>query len=177
MLRAMLERAVPDTVWAVALPLLACGLGMGCCFGSVFALALGDVRPGQAGSASGVLNAVQQIANAVGAALISTAYLAVASAGTAGEAVTASLVVVLVITALSLLALPLDVQRDQQPGRRRDRRAGDLPRVSEPDGGAELTRDREAVYRDHREQRIDNDQRPRTRIEVRLRLAVSIHGT
>ena len=97
----------PGAVWAVALPLLACGLGMGCCFGSVFAVALGDVRPEQAGSASGTLNAVQQIANAVGAALISTAYLAVASAGTAGQAVTASLVIVLVITALSLLALPL----------------------------------------------------------------------
>lgn len=91
----------------MALPLLACGLGMGCCFGSVFAVALGDVRPEQAGSASGTLNAVQQIANAVGAALISTAYLTVASAGTPGEAVTASLVTVLAITALSLLSLPL----------------------------------------------------------------------
>ena len=30
----------PGAVWAVALPLLACGLGMGCCFGSVFAVAL-----------------------------------------------------------------------------------------------------------------------------------------
>ena len=94
-------------MWALALPLLACGLGMGCCFGSVFAVALGDVQPEQAGSASGTLNAVQQIANATGAALISTAYLAVASTGTAGEAVTASLVIVLVIATLSLLALPL----------------------------------------------------------------------
>jgi MFS family permease len=97
----------PGAVWAVALALLAGGLGMGCCFGSVFAVALGDVRPEQAGSASGTLNAVQQIANAVGAALISTAYLAVASTGTAGQAVTASLVIVLVITAVSLLVLPL----------------------------------------------------------------------
>ena len=97
----------PGAVWAVALPLLACGLGMGCCFGSVFAVALGDVRPEQAGSASGTLNAVQQIANAVGAALISTAYLSVASAGGAHQAVMASLVIVLAITALSLLALPL----------------------------------------------------------------------
>jgi hypothetical protein len=97
----------PGTVWAVGLPLLACGLGMGCCFGSVFAVALGDVRPEQAGSASGTLNAVQQIANAVGAALISTAYLSIESTGTAGQAVTASLVTVLVITVLSLLALPL----------------------------------------------------------------------
>ena len=85
-------RVAPGAVWAVALPLLACGIGMGCCFGSVFAVALGDVRPEQAGSASGTLNAVQQIANAVGTALISTAYLAVASTGTAGQAVTASLV-------------------------------------------------------------------------------------
>ena len=97
----------PGAVWAVALPLLACGLGMGCCFGSVFAVALGDVRPEQAGSASGTLNAVQQIANAVGAALISTAYLTVASTGTAHRAVMASLAIVLAITALSLVALPL----------------------------------------------------------------------
>ena len=97
----------PGAVWAVALPLLACGLGMGCCFGSVFAVALGDVRPEQAGSASGTLNAVQQIANAVGAALISTAYLSVAATGSAHQAVMASLVIVLAITALSLLALPL----------------------------------------------------------------------
>lgn len=97
----------PGAVWAVALPLLACGLGMGCCFGSVFAVALGDVRPEQAGSASGTLNAVQQIASAVGAALISTAYLAVASAATAGRAVAVCLAIVLVVTALSLAALPL----------------------------------------------------------------------
>lgn len=97
----------PGAVWAVALPLLACGLGMGCCFGSVFAVALGDVQPEQAGSASGALGAVQQIANAVGAALISTAYLAAASAGTASRAVTACLAVVVVIIALCLLMVPL----------------------------------------------------------------------
>jgi EmrB/QacA subfamily drug resistance transporter len=102
-----LIQLAPGALWAVALALLVCGLGMGCCFGSVFAVALGDVRPEHAGSASGTLNAVQQMANAVGAALISTAYLAVASTGTAGQAVTASLVMVLVITALSLLVLPL----------------------------------------------------------------------
>ena len=98
---------VPDPTWALALPLLACGLGMGGCFGSVFAVALGDVEPDQAGSASGTLNAVQQIASAAGAALISAAYLAAAATSTARDAVAASLVIVLVITALSLAALPL----------------------------------------------------------------------
>jgi len=102
---------VPGAVWALLLPLLACGLGMGCCFGSVFAVALGNVQPDQAGSASGTLNAVQQIANAVGAALISAAYLAASSRGTARDAVATSLVIVLVITALSLAALPLLPQR------------------------------------------------------------------
>jgi hypothetical protein len=108
-------RLAPGAVWAVTLPLLVCGLGMGCCFGSVFAVALGDVRPEQAGSASGALNAVQQIANAVGAALISTAYLTVASAGTPTEAVTASLAIVLAITVLSLLSLPLLPRQAPQP--------------------------------------------------------------
>ena len=97
----------PEATWALLLPLLACGLGLGGCFGSVFAVALGDVRPDQAGSASGTLNAVQQIASAAGAALISATYLAVASTSTARDAVAASLVIVLVITALSLAALPL----------------------------------------------------------------------
>jgi EmrB/QacA subfamily drug resistance transporter len=97
----------PDATWALLLPLLACGLGMGGCFGSVFAVALGDIRPDQAGSASGTLNAVQQIASAAGAALISAAYLAAASTSTARDAVAASLVIVLIITALSLAALPL----------------------------------------------------------------------
>jgi EmrB/QacA subfamily drug resistance transporter len=97
----------PDAAWALVLPLLACGLGMGGCFGSVFAVALGDVGPDQAGSASGTLNAVQQIASAAGAALISATYLAAASTSTARDAVAGSLVIVLVITALSLAALPL----------------------------------------------------------------------
>ena len=98
---------VPGAMWALLPPLLTCGLGMGACFGSVFAVALGDVRPDQAGSASGALNAVQQIASAVGAALISAAYLAAASGSTARDAVASSLVVVLALTAVSLAALPL----------------------------------------------------------------------
>ena len=97
----------PDATWALLLPLLACGLGMGGCFGSVFAVTLGDVQPDQAGSASGTLNAVQQIASAAGSALISAAYLATAQTSPARYALAASLITVLAITALSLAALPL----------------------------------------------------------------------
>ncbi len=97
----------PGALWALLPPLLVCGLGMGACFGSVFAVALGDVRPDQAGSASGALNAIQQIAGAVGAALISAAYLAAHRGSAARDAVASRLVIVLVIIAVSLAALPL----------------------------------------------------------------------
>lgn len=100
-------RLAPDTLWALALPLLACGLGMGSCFGSVFAVALGDVTEEQAGSASGTLNAVQQLANAIGAALISTVYLAGADAHGSPHAVTTSLLLVLGIVLACALCLPL----------------------------------------------------------------------
>lgn len=53
---------------------------MGCGFGTVFAVALGDIAESQAGSASGALNAAQRIADAAGAALISGAYLSIAAA-------------------------------------------------------------------------------------------------
>jgi len=56
--------------------LLCIGLGMGCGVGSLFATALGDVEGEQAGSASGTLNALQQVATAVDAALVSTVFLA-----------------------------------------------------------------------------------------------------
>jgi hypothetical protein len=42
-----------------------------------------------------------------------------------------------------------------------------FPRVREPDGGAGLAPDREALDRDHREQRDDNDLKSRTRIADR----------
>ncbi|OIJ63678.1 MFS transporter [Streptomyces mangrovisoli] len=97
----------PARYWLLTLPLFVCGLGMGCCFGSVFAVTLGDVTPEQAGSASGTLNAVQQLANSAGSALISTLYLAHTAGDGPGEAVTASLVAVLAIVVVCLACLPL----------------------------------------------------------------------
>ncbi|MGZ4633791.1 MAG: hypothetical protein ACXVYY_12775 [Oryzihumus sp.] len=46
----------PHSLWLLVCPLFVCGLGMGCCFGSLFAVALGEVSEEQAGSASGTLN-------------------------------------------------------------------------------------------------------------------------
>jgi EmrB/QacA subfamily drug resistance transporter len=97
----------PETLWLLVFPHFVCGLGMGCCFGSLFAVALGDVTAEQAGSASGTLNALQQVSNSVGAALISTAYLTGATTTGPAHAVTTSLLAVLAIIAVCFACLPL----------------------------------------------------------------------
>jgi len=45
---------------ALALSLLVFGVGMGACFSSIYDVAIGDVAPDKAGSASGALSAVQR---------------------------------------------------------------------------------------------------------------------
>jgi EmrB/QacA subfamily drug resistance transporter len=56
--------------WLIAPFLLLCGFGMGMIMMPVFAVALNDVDPNHAGSASGTLNAVQQVGGAIGVAVI-----------------------------------------------------------------------------------------------------------
>jgi Na+/melibiose symporter-like transporter len=91
----------------ITVPLLVIGLGMDCCFGSIFGVALGDVTEAQAGSASGVLNALQQIINATGSALMSTIYLAASRPGAASSGVLPCLALTLVITAACATSIPL----------------------------------------------------------------------
>lgn len=100
-------RFASDPVWLVAFPLFVCGLGMGCGFGTVFAVALGDVSESEAGSASGALNGAQQLANAAGAALISSTYLSIASGTKPAVGLSVCLALVLLGTILSFAALPL----------------------------------------------------------------------
>ncbi|MET9913149.1 MFS transporter [Streptomyces sp. NPDC006476] len=89
--------------WALVPPLLLTGLGMGTCFGTVYDVTIGDIAPEEAGSASGSLNAVQQLANAIGAAAVTTVYF-----GTAGRGETHALHTSLaVVTATVAMCLPL----------------------------------------------------------------------
>lgn len=60
--------------WALAPSLLTLGLGMGACFGSIFDIAIGDIAEDEAGSASGSLSAVQQLAAAIGSATVTSIY-------------------------------------------------------------------------------------------------------
>ncbi|MEV0639547.1 MFS transporter [Streptomyces sp. NPDC050619] len=92
--------------WALVPPVLLIGLGMGTCFGTVYDVTIGDIAPEEAGSASGSLSAVQQVANAIGAAAVTTVYFHTADGGEA-HAMTVSLLVVAAATALCLALVRL----------------------------------------------------------------------
>jgi EmrB/QacA subfamily drug resistance transporter len=92
------------SLWTLAPAVLLTGLGMGACFGTIFDIALGDIAPDEAGSASGSLTAVQQLANGIGSAVVTTVYF---HSGTAAHAMTVTVIVVLAITAACLPALRL----------------------------------------------------------------------
>jgi hypothetical protein len=70
------------------------GFGVGTCFGTLFDVTLGDVRADEAGSASGSLSAVQQLAGAIGAAAVTTVYFRTLAASGQAHAMTVSLIVV-----------------------------------------------------------------------------------
>jgi hypothetical protein len=91
------------------------GLGMGATFSTIYDIAIGDIDPAEAGSASGSLSSIQQLANAIGAAVITTIYFG-ALAGGPAHAMTLSLLTVIAIGVLSCLAIPL-LPRHAQPAR------------------------------------------------------------
>ncbi|HWI70505.1 MAG TPA: MFS transporter [Baekduia sp.] len=62
------------TTWQLAGPLLVAGIGVGFVAGSLFGFILAAVDDDEVGSASGVLNALQQLASAVGIAVVGTVF-------------------------------------------------------------------------------------------------------
>jgi len=89
------------------------GLGMGAAFGTLYDIAIGDIDPAEAGSASGSLSSVQQLANALGPAIVTTIYFG-ALAGGQAHAMTVSLLAVIGIGAASALAVPLLPRKPQE---------------------------------------------------------------
>ena len=79
------------------------GIGMGCCYSTVFDVALGDIAPEEAGSASGSLSSVQQLAAGIGSAVVTTVFLR-GIGNSPAHAMTLSLIVV---AGLLALAAPL----------------------------------------------------------------------
>jgi Na+/melibiose symporter-like transporter len=90
------------SVWALAPSILVLGAGMGACFSSIYDVAIGDVAPAEAGSASGSLSAVQQLAAAIGAAVVTTVYFSQRAHSGAAHAMTVSVAVVAAIALLDL---------------------------------------------------------------------------
>jgi EmrB/QacA subfamily drug resistance transporter len=88
------------------------GLGMGATFATIYDIAIGDIDPAEAGSASGSLSSIQQLANAIGPAIITTIYFDALSGGQ-GHAMSVSLGAVIGIGVLSALAVPLLPRRAQ----------------------------------------------------------------
>ncbi|WP_433194199.1 MFS transporter [Nocardia sp. CA-107356] len=102
--------------WALAVAILVLGIGMGTCFGTIFVVTIGDIDPSETGSGSGSLSAVQQLANAIGAAAITTVYFHTVGSGEA-HALTVSLVFVAAITLVGLglvRLLPRHAQAEPQ---------------------------------------------------------------
>ena len=90
------------SVWLIAPSILVLGAGMGACFSSIYDVAIGDVAAAEAGSASGALSAVQQLAAAIGSAVVTTVYFSQRAQHGAGHAMTVSVAVVAAIAALCL---------------------------------------------------------------------------
>ena len=98
----VLNQGVQVNLWTLAPSILVLGIGAGACFSSLFDVAIGDVAPAEAGSASGSLSAVQQLASAIGSAVVTTVYFSQRLEHGAGHAMTVSVAVVALIAALGL---------------------------------------------------------------------------
>jgi EmrB/QacA subfamily drug resistance transporter len=98
----VLNEGTAVNLWVLAPSILVLGLGMGASFASIYDVAIGDVAPAAAGSASGSLSAVQQLAAAIGSAVVTTVYFSQRVNHGAGHAMTVSVAVVAAIAALGL---------------------------------------------------------------------------
>ena len=98
----VLAEGAAVSVWMLAPSLFVLGAGMGACFSSIYDVAIGDIAPAEAGSASGALSAVQQLAAGIGSAVVTTVYFSQLSRHGAAHAMTVSVAVVGAIAALGL---------------------------------------------------------------------------
>ncbi|MGW0196596.1 MFS transporter [Nonomuraea sp. NPDC003201] len=94
------------SLWALAPAFFVIGIGIGLSFATIPVVALGDAKPDEAGSASGSLSSIQQLASAIGSAAVTSIFFQAAISGP-GHAMKVSLIVVLAVTALSLPVVAL----------------------------------------------------------------------
>ncbi|WP_049570876.1 MFS transporter [Streptomyces sp. SBT349] len=94
--------------WDLAAPLVVYGLGMGMIFVPLFGIIMGEVRDHEVGSASGLLEAFQQLGGSLGVAGLGTVFFSAAgSAPAVADFVSGAQHVTLLALALTLAAIPL----------------------------------------------------------------------
>jgi EmrB/QacA subfamily drug resistance transporter len=98
----ILAKDTSVTPWLTAPSILVLGVGMGACFSSIYEVALGDIAQEEAGSASGSLSAVQQLAAAIGSAIVTTVFFSVLRDSGGAKAMTVSVLVVVAVIAICL---------------------------------------------------------------------------
>jgi EmrB/QacA subfamily drug resistance transporter len=104
---ALVERSGTNvTLWALAPAFFVIGTGIGLSFATIPAVALGDAKPDEAGSASGSFSSIQQLASAIGSAAVTSIFFQAGNSGL-GHAMKVTLIVVLALTALSLPVVTL----------------------------------------------------------------------
>jgi MFS family permease len=112
LLAIVLHAGTSATAALLAPAMTVIGVGMGAAFATIYDIAIGDIDPAEAGSASGSLSSIQQLANAIGPAIITTIYFGALVRGQA-HAMTVSLIAVIGIGLLSALVVPLLPRRPQ----------------------------------------------------------------
>ena len=105
LLAIVLHDGTSATAAGLAPAMVVMGIGMGATFSTLDDIAIGDIDRRKP-DASGSLSAVQQLANAIGPAVITTVYFSAVTGGQA-HAMGVSLIAVLVIGIASCLAVPL----------------------------------------------------------------------
>jgi MFS family permease len=75
------RHGLDTTTWTMVPALVPFGLGMGFVFGPLFNVILAGVEDREVGSASGTLNAVQQLGNSIGVALLATIFFSLLDHG------------------------------------------------------------------------------------------------
>ena len=95
------------STWDIVPGLLVMGFGMGLMVAPLFGIIIAAVGDDEVGSASGVLNAVQQLASAVGVALLGTVFFDALGAGGFHHALGLTLWLDLGLTGLAIVLMPL----------------------------------------------------------------------
>ncbi|MCU1470925.1 MAG: putative drug resistance protein [Glaciihabitans sp.] len=94
--------------WQLALPLFAFGFGMGMIFMPLFDIIVAEVKDDEVGSASGLLESLQQLGSSLGVAVLGTVFFnAIASAPTLDNFMHAGRLVTLITIGLAALAFVL----------------------------------------------------------------------